>query len=393
MTAPLEARPAALPGVAAKAALAGLFGLVIVALLVALTAALTSWALAAAIWGGGTLFLLMVAAFRPVSTADLVPAARPCADPAEAAERFRLVAALDGPDVLPVCRSRMAAPGKRVARAVIFLHGFSNCPHSARDLVPALEARGAAVLVPRMPWNGPADNGSDCLGKVTGPDLVRWVDAAVDIASGLADEVIVCGISGGGVAAGWALAARAEVTEAVLIAPSHGLASFHPGFSDFLMRLMLTLPAISIWKDPVKRRHVEARDHTMKRQVTTGFAEVMRLGLATLRRARQGAAGSGRLTLVWNEADRAVSEASANRLADAFGRSGTPVTRFLIPATCGLGHEIVDPTDPETNPALVTPLLADYLAGGAAPSCVTRSAWVPMADATSAATTATVRSR
>ena len=82
--------------------------------------------------------------------------------------------------------------------AVILLHGISNCPHTYVRLGAMLHARGHSVVMPRMPQNGHADRNTDALRRLTAEQLASYGDAAVDVAAGLADEVVVCGISAGG---------------------------------------------------------------------------------------------------------------------------------------------------------------------------------------------------
>jgi carboxylesterase len=365
--------------VAQKGLLAAMGLALLAVLLVGLTSLVMPWRTAALLWGGLILAFLLWVAVRPVATAHVVPKPAPATSVAEAEAKFAALAALDGDDVLDIGRSQLWSHGERRPTACVLFHGISNSTASFRDLAPALHARGMNVLAPRIPGNGMVDTTLPTLGDMTADGLAGTTDAAIDIAAGLGSRVCVVGISGGGVLAGWALAARPEVTDALLIAPSHGLARLGARLNAYVMRLMLSLPPLSIWKDPVRRASGAGRPHTMKRQVTTGFGEVMRLGLATRRRLEDRVAAGrawdgGRLALLLNEADTAVDNGEAERVAADFARAGVAVETRWIPAACALGHEIIDPTEPDNRPELTGPLLVAYLTEGAIPECLSRPA-------------------
>src|SRR5258708_37317477 len=52
----------------------------------------------------------------------------------EALEVVKGLQALDGPNVNPVCHTRLYTHGHRTERALVLLHGFTNCPRQFDDL-------------------------------------------------------------------------------------------------------------------------------------------------------------------------------------------------------------------------------------------------------------------
>ncbi|MFN3591605.1 MAG: hypothetical protein ACK4TG_05400, partial [Thermaurantiacus sp.] len=305
---------------------------------------------------------ILWAVLMPVFTNDLVSRPNPAAGPQEARERFATLASRDGPEIIDICHSRLLAGAARARRAVVIFHGLSSCPHAQVEIIPRLHDEGCAVLVARMPYHGMRDNKSDSLRHYLGPVIVAHVDEVIDIAAGLGDELVVAGISGGAVLAGWAAQNRPEVMEAVLIAPFYGMATFGDRFNMLLMRLLLLLPNISIWKNPLKGSRSEAPPHNMVRQSSRGVADMMRVGLATRRLALNGRAQGGQVLLVLNDADIAISNEVAEHMGQAFAAGGTPVKRVRIPKHYQLPHELIDPVQIGDKAAIVNPALTALLA-------------------------------
>jgi hypothetical protein len=151
-----------------------------------------------------------------------------------------------------------------------------------------------------------------------------------------------------------------------MVAPMFGLAAFGAGINAALMRLMLLLPDVSIWKDPLLRARFEGLPHAYKRQSTRATGQVLRLGCAVLRQARAARAGANAAVLVTNAGDSAVDNRLAARVADAWQARGVPVTRYEFPEACGLGHEVFDPMEPGADPARTYPVLVRLIEGAPA---------------------------
>ncbi len=330
------------------------------------TALILSWTAALVLWGTVFALLALAVALRPLRLDRLVATAAPCSTPEEARARLVEEDGREGAPLNTLCRSFVLADGGRGRTCVVLFHGVSNCPRSFHALAPQLHADGHAVVAWRMPRNGYADQSTDALDRLRAEDLVRSVDAAVDCAAGLADEVIVAGISAGGTLAAWAAQTRPEVVRGVLVAPLFGLARFGPGTNGALMRLGLVLPPISIWKDPVRKREAEVLPHAYRRQSSRGTAELLRLAWAVRARAREHAAAARAITLVLNDADTAVDNRMSLTQAAAWRRRGTPVTTHVFPPDPPLPHELIDPAEAGVHAASVYPVLRDAIAGRSA---------------------------
>lgn len=339
-----------------QAALTAAIFAVAIAVAVGLTALAVGlkWSLIA--WGAGVVVVVAAALFLPVDTADLVAEPRPETTYEGALARFEAERAKTAAPLNPLCEPQILGHGRRTQKAVVLLHGVSSCPQAFVDFAPLLHAAGYNVLAARMPQNGYADRSTDALARLTAEDLQTFGDTSVDIAAGLGEEVVVLGISAGGTVAAW-IGQNRDVDRVVLVAPFFGLANFGVRLNVALMRVMLFLPPISIWKDPVLRDRFEGMPHAYQRQSTRGTGEIMRLGLATYRQARERAPAAAQAAIVTNAADTAVDNEVTRFFARAWIDRGMEVIAYEFDAGHKLGHELIDPLEPGSDPALTYPLL------------------------------------
>lgn len=308
-------------------------------------------------WVGLVVLVLLLAGVLPVMTSGLASRPDPSKSYNESMLRFQAAAAHPEAPVLSICEPQLLVHGRKTDKVFVLIHGLSNCPYSFSEWAPDLHAAGHNVLAPRMPYNGHKDNTTDALRHTTARELADFCDHCIDVAAGLGHEVIVIGISGGGILAGWIAQNRPEVTRAVLVAPAFGLAEFGVSPNAFLMRLMLLLPHISVWKDPILRAGGVSRAHSYKRQSTHGMGEYMRLGLAVRRQAHKNKPAAGSIVVVTNADDDSVDHYVTFETADIWKSDGADLTRFEFPKDAHLPHEMIDPSEPGAVPSLVYPAL------------------------------------
>lgn len=342
--------------------------LIVFLVLIGLTALVVGLRRAVGLWvalvvvGVAVLFLL------PVDTSGLSAAPDPTTDYETAVARFEKETANPPEPLNPLCEPKLMGHGHRTAKVFILVHGVSSCPQAYVDFAPILFERGANVLVLRMPQNGYADRATDALNRMTAEELAAFGDDAVDMATGLGDEVIFVGISAGGTIAGWAAQNRSDVDRAVLLAPFFGLHGFGPAINRVLMRAMLLIPDVSIWKDPIARENAEnVMPHAYKRQSTRATGEIMRLGYATWAQAQARRAAAKEIVVVTNEADTAVSNGTTDAIAQTWRDQGASVTSYVFGAEHGLGHELIDPLEPGADPDLTYPIILQLAETGTLP--------------------------
>ena len=120
-----------------------------------------------------------------------------------------------GARVLPECRSGLWTHGKRTAKAVLLLHGYTDCTKQLAPFAEYLFAQGYNVYLPRAPRHGftlgEADPG------LTVAELTGWANDGMNVTAALGDETGVIGISGGAVLATWLTVRRPDAVSRLLV--------------------------------------------------------------------------------------------------------------------------------------------------------------------------------
>src|SRR5256885_12187431 len=73
---------------------------------------------------------------------------------------------LDGPNVNPLCHTRLYTHGRRVENALVLLHGFTNCPQQFDALGRRFFEQGWNVVIPRYPRHGHTDRLNDSISEL-----------------------------------------------------------------------------------------------------------------------------------------------------------------------------------------------------------------------------------
>ena len=306
----------------------------------------------------------LVLALVPVGTGGLGAEPEPAPTYTAAIDRYEVISAAEG-DVRPECRSRLYADGKRAERVVVLFHGLTNCPRQMVELAEELHADGVSVLVLRAPDHGLRGDVGE-IGGVDAEDFRDYADDAIDIASGLGDEVTVMGLSLGGMLSAWAAEERPEVDRAVVIAPALAVGGV-PGFvADGFTNLFARLPNLKLPSGG------DALPHAYPPAIATHpTAQMFRLAKHV-----EDAAGSeappAPVAVVLNDNDRTISNDTAESLAEPWQDAGGDVTVVRLPKSWGLPHDVVDVAQPKQRVDDVYPVLV-ALAEGKQPPAVPTS--------------------
>ena len=290
---------------------------------------------------------------RPADLGALTPTAHPAMSYAEALAAMQHLESRDGADINPVCRSGAMLHGQRMPRAIVLLHGFTSCPAMWRVLAPDFYDRGYNVITVRLPHHGLQNRLTDDLQQLSAGELIRAGDEAVDIASGFGDEVVVAGISAGGVLTAW-LAENRGIAEAVVINPA--LTAPHaPGFAALpIANALTTAPNQFLWWNSDTKAAIQGPPYAYPRFPTHALGEVFRLGLSV-------AAGSHsmpraqRLVVITTENDPGTSNEFTGEIVDAWRSSGADVVTYSFPASEIGFHDILSPEQPYQKTDLVYP--------------------------------------
>lgn len=313
----------------------------------------------------GAMIALGLAAMVPVRAGDLRSHPHPTRDYADAVHRARGLVASDDSIVADGGATILLVHPTRAARAVVLFHGFTNSPRQFAELADSLFAAGDNVLVPRLPHHAERGKNVSELKRLTASELCRTTDAAVDIASGLGDSVVVVGLSVGAIMATWAAEHRSEVRRAVAIAPP---------FEVTHVPSMLERPLVNIGGHVPNLTRREAPDSERPDRdpgiTTHGLAQVLRLGIAARRDAESATPTSPELLFLINAGDHTVKPAPVLDVARAWNSRGAPVAVYELPDSVGLPHNVIDPIGREATPGTVLPVLIALAHGERPPAWV-----------------------
>ena len=318
-----------------------------------------------------TLLILLVGLFvwlsiLPLNASGLMAsraASRPAASHAEALSRFEAIRAEEARLPLhPRCGSMLLSHGRRVAQAVIFFHGLTNCPAQADELAPKLFELGYNVYVPRMPGHGEVDQMTMSLANFRAEHAVEVVDDAIDLASGLGDEVIVVGLSAGGNMAMWAGQHRADARHTLGMAPFLGPHVVPAWANRAATSLLLALPNMMIVWNPLEPNGPPEMDYAYPRVASHALGQFMRLGEVLADQARTAMPRAAGLAIVINEADYAVNNYLARGIAESWQAHGRQVDLRMLPVSQRLLHDLIDPRQAGANTEFVYALLVEMIA-------------------------------
>lgn len=303
----------------------------------------------------------------PIKSDRLPSYPRPSGSYAEAVERIARLQAQDTDAVNPVCRTRFLTHGQPAERAVVFLHGYTNCPQQFALLGRRFYKLGYNVLIPRLPHNGLADRLNTEHAQLTGAKLVSFADEVVDIARGLGEHITVVGLSASGVLAAWVAQYRSDVDRAVILSPCFALPNTRlpSSLASPAMILSLKLPNKFIWWDKTLKCEAPAPRHTYPRFSTHALGEVLQLGVSVQSEARETKPAARSILVVTTAGDKSVDNRITHDLIDVWREQGAEAVRMHeFAADLSLPHDFIDPDQVDQNTSLVYPILIDLITSG-----------------------------
>lgn len=261
----------------------------------------------------------------------------------------------------PVCHSKLLTHGRKMERAIILMHGMTNCPEQFARLAPLFFERGYNVLIPLMPCNGLLDPDTEALKDVTAEQLRDCSNSMIDIGRGLGEHLTFAGISAGATMAAWVAQNRSDVDQAVLIAPAFTIArGLRVRPSRLVMHLLLTMPNVMTQRF---RPFTGAVGHNYRGFATRGLGQVMRLGFSVYDAARTRKPAVQSVVVITNAADPAVGNSITRELLDRWRAGGLERAEICeFDASHHLIHDVIDPRQEQEQTALVYPILLNLIA-------------------------------
>lgn len=270
--------------------------------------------------------------------------------------------ALDGPNVNPVCGTRVYTHGRRTERALVLLHGFTNCPQQFEIIGREFHDQGWNVLIPRYPRHGYLDRLNTSVSELRAQHLVALTNRSAKAAHGLGRHVTVAGMSLGGSLAGHLAQTHEHVDRAVLIAPLFGLQRL-PGFlQSSVSRVAYTLPNMYFWWDRRLKDRLTPL-YGYPRFSTHAYASILDIAKSVLDTARVSPPRAPHIAVVTNANEPGIDNRYTHRLVEAWRGHGADVATHEFPLADRLPHDLIDPVHPEQNTELVYPIVRSLIEG------------------------------
>lgn len=307
------------------------------------------------------LLVLVLLFFWPVSAEGLLSHPNPVESYEEAVQQIQSLQAQEASDHNPVCQTQFMSHGEKTERAIVFIHGYTNCPHQFVELGKLFYERGYNVLIVPLPRHGLADQMTEELAQLRAEELVAYADQVMDIAQGLGEHITVAGISGGGVVTGWIAQNRPDVDQAVLISPAFGYAQVPPVLTLPAAKLYLLLPNSFVWWNKELQEDTPP-SHAYPRYSTWALAQILRLSLVVQAQARQNNPLASEILVVTNANDQSVSMPLIRKVVGLWQQyRGNELQTYEFPADLGLNHDLIDPAHPEEQVDVVYPRLIELI--------------------------------
>ena len=314
-----------------------------------------------ALWAavGGT--ALAVSSLTRLHRLRTCPAANPARDYATAMAQAAQLQHQDDDAVVGPCRTSVLTHGRRVDRAIVLLHGFTNCPAQFVDLARALHADGYNVIVPRYPHHGLARLSPD-LARLRAEELVATAAQAIDIAHGLGEVVTVMGLSLGGSLALWAALNRPDVHHVVAVSPALGVQAIPAPRRKLYGNMLMMWPNFFKWWDEETQDQVIGPAHAYPRFASHALAQLLRLGQIVLDEAAHRQPAVRSLLVVMNPHDEVVDNHVIRQMVSGWRACGATVPVYEFDADLELIHDLIDPAQTLEKVEAVYPILQTLLA-------------------------------
>jgi pimeloyl-ACP methyl ester carboxylesterase len=273
---------------------------------------------------------------------------------------------LDGPNVNPLCQSRLYTHGHRTERSLVLLHGFTNCPQQMDALGAQFFAQGWNVFIPRYPRHGYRDRLTAAIAELRAEHLVALANRSMKVGNALGERLTVAGLSLGAILAGLMAQRRADVDRAVLIAPMLGLRPI-PGPVLTAVSLFATrAPNFYMWWNRKEKDRIGPA-YGYPRFSTHAYAALFECGRMLVGEARRGAPQAKSLAVITNAAEPRLDNRFTYALIDSWRNHRANVETYEFPIADGLPHDLIDPGNAAQNNALVYPVVSRLISYSSLP--------------------------
>jgi carboxylesterase len=309
-------------------------------------------------------FAIVFILFTPWNIANLTSHPHSVQSYAEAVQRIKALRTQEAPGMNPVCRLQFMTHDRPVKQVIVLVHGYTNCPQQFHEFGQRFYDLGYNVLLAPLPHNGLTDRMTEEHAQLKAEELITYADQMVDIAQGLGKHVVMVGFSGGGVTTAWAAQYRSDIDLAVIISPTFGFQKIPTPLTVPAANLYLVLPNSFQWWDPSRKDALQedrGPTYAYPRYSTRALAEILRLGSAVQVVAQREPPAAHSILAVTNANDPYVNNSLTANVVKVWREHNARVTTYEFEAALRLGHDLIDPTQPDERIDIVYPRLIDLI--------------------------------
>jgi len=269
---------------------------------------------------------------------------------------------LDGPNVNPLCHTRVYTHGERVKRSLVLLHGFTNCSQQFDALGRQFFDRGWNVVIPRYPRHGYTDRLNTSIAELRADHLTAVANRAAEVGAGLGERLTVAGLSLGAILSGLLAHSRGDIQRAVLIAPMLGLKPLPGPALTAISAAAKALPNFYMWWSNELKDSL-APPYGYPRFATHAYAALFDCGRQLVRSAREEPPRAKSIAVITNAGEPRLDNRFTYRLVESWRRHGADVETFEFPASDKLTHDLVDPGNSAQRTDYVYPVVTRLIEG------------------------------
>jgi pimeloyl-ACP methyl ester carboxylesterase len=292
---------------------------------------------------------------------DTIPA--PAENYQQAIEKFRALEQAES--ALPLCpegRSRLLSWGHKTARALVLLHGLTNCPEQFMSLARLLHGSGANVVLPRARYAGLAERMNAFQGLQSGQDLLDQAALGLDIAAGLGDQISLVGLSASAVAAAWMAQHRDGIDCVVLLSPFFGVQGQPVALVDGLCAVLARAPNLYLWWDDKAKEALAGPSYAYPRFGTRCIASTIELSRDVRGHLASQPLRVRRMAILTSACDKSANCNQTEQLAELLQReSPGRVSLHEFHNSLGVPHDMIDPNQPDAKTQIVYPKVLELL--------------------------------
>jgi pimeloyl-ACP methyl ester carboxylesterase len=269
---------------------------------------------------------------------------------------------LDGPNVNPLCHTRLYSHGYRTDRSLVLLHGFTNCPQQFDALGRRFHENGWNVLIPRYPRHGYTDRLNTTISELRADHLMAVANKAAEAGAGLGVHLTVAGLSLGGILTGYVAQTQDAVERAVLIAPMFGLRPLPGWCLTVLSGAASLLPNFYMWWNR-ELKDQAGPSYGYPRFSTHAYAALFEVGRTVQRLARGNKPRAGSIVVITNASEPRLDNRFTYQLVQRWREHGASVETYEFPRSNQLPHDLIDPGNAAQNTEFVYPLVTKLITG------------------------------